>query len=264
MPKTQKDTGTIQIQSLKVSGIKFFIKGTSPLVYNAMSFKARCELLSPRGRLSAVEKATKLKHDPISEFRDSVYAHAGEHATRLYFPAGGFKRGMTTAALELPGVSKSSLNRLLWVEPRNVDIYGTPQLMMAPTRSSDMNHTPDIRTRAVLPQWCASIEIKYAEPRLSADPCASLLSASGQLCGIGDWRVEKGGSFGQFQIVNHDDEELLQILEHQGQHAQDAALEEPQPFDLESEKLLKWYYEDLNRRTATRPYSRSTNHVPAE
>ncbi len=49
------------------------ILGTSPLILNRMSQKAQRELLMPKGKKTAVEKATTLKHRPVEEFRASAY-----------------------------------------------------------------------------------------------------------------------------------------------------------------------------------------------
>ena len=73
-------------------------------------------------------------------------------------------------------------------------------------RSADMNKTPDVRTRAYLPQWCAEVTVKYVVPTLSAHSIVSLLSNAGTIVGIGDFRQEKGrGSYGTFAVSGAED-----------------------------------------------------------
>ena len=62
---------------------------------------------------------------------------------------------MATAALETAGVNKTSVNRLVSLPQDKINIWGKPYLKIDVVRSADMNRTPDIRTRAFLPNWCA-------------------------------------------------------------------------------------------------------------
>ena len=180
-----------------------------------MQEKAKRELLLPAGRKTAAFKAQNIKHDPIAEFRGSVYRWAGDdHPTRLKFPAPAFKGALASAALEVPGAKKAQIGRLVWVEGFSVDIYGTPELLMSVVRSADIAKTPDIRTRAILPEWCCRLVINYIRPTLTQQALAVLLQWSGLVIAVGDFRQEKGkGSYGQFRLVNEDDPEFRRIVE---------------------------------------------------
>ncbi len=59
---------------LKVSrgNLQCYILGTTPLICNRMSEKAKHDLLLGGRRKTAIEKATTLKHDPHAEYRASV------------------------------------------------------------------------------------------------------------------------------------------------------------------------------------------------
>ena len=68
-----------------------------------------------------------------------------------------------------------------------------------------MNRTPDIRTRAFLPRWCAVISVAFVTPTLSAHSVVSLLANAGAIIGIGDFRQGKGkGSYGCFSVAGDD------------------------------------------------------------
>lgn len=71
--QADKAGGEIQIMELRTGQMDFFILGTSPLICCRMSMKAWQELLAPKGRKSAADKAITLKHDPLQEFRDAPY-----------------------------------------------------------------------------------------------------------------------------------------------------------------------------------------------
>jgi hypothetical protein len=247
LKKKQQNEEVLQILKLATGKMRLWIRGLSPLIYNAVSEKARHELLMPRGRLTTAAKAVNLKHDPLYEFHESVYRHRDDdRATRLFFPAGAFKKGMMGAAIDIPGATKASIGRLIWVEGDDIDIYGVPQLLMSVTRSADMNRTPDIRTRAILPKWGCSLTINFVQPMLGPTQIGNLLAAAGLLRGIGDWRQEKGaGSYGQFEVVSEKDALPLTKM---GRESQDRALREPATYDLETDKLLTWFREEMVRR----------------
>jgi hypothetical protein len=241
----RKSTDRDQIDILAISGasLTVHVLGTSPLIFHRMSEKAKRELLLPRGRKTAADKASQLKHEPIQEYRASVYRYADDtHPTRLRFPAAAFKSAMATAALDLPGAKRSEIGRLTWVEGADVDIYGVPQLYMSVVRSSDIARTPDVRTRAIVARWACKVRVNFVAPKLTAQGVANLLSAAGVTVGIGDFRQEKGkGNFGQFVLVDEDDAQWREIAETGGREAQDEALANPQPYDEEAREMIEWF-----------------------
>ncbi len=248
---TAAESGAITITGIDVGVVTCLIKGTSPLIFNRMAEKAKRELLLPKGRKTAADKAQNLKHDPIQEFRSSVYQRdaAIGGPTRLILPSPAFKGAMSTAALETPGAKKAQVGRLVWIEGTHVDVYGVPELLMSVVRSADMNRTPDIRTRAILREWACAINVRYAQPTLNRTAIATLLAAAGIIVGVGDFRQEKGkGNYGQFTLVNQDDEGMLRIMKGGGRKEQDEALEAALPYDAESAEMLEWYTAEVARR----------------
>lgn len=241
--KKAGEGASLTITQLLTGKMELCLLGVSRFVFNAMSEKAKHELLLPKGRKTAADKAANLKHNPYEEFRGSVYAHReDDRPTRLFFPGSAFRKAMQTAALDLPGVKKAQVGRLVWVDGYDVDIYGVPKLYMAVVRSADINKTPDIRTRAALVEWGCRITVSFVRPLIKERDIGNLLAAAGLIVGVGDGRQEKGAfSFGQFEIVSPDDPRFMAVVETGGRGAQDAALAKPEPLDLETEKLLSWF-----------------------
>lgn len=243
-------TSSLDVVRVEQEAATFHIVGTSPMVCNAMSAKARRDLLMPPKRKSKSERETTLKHEPMEEYRRSAYRDVSEDgATRIVFPSAGFKRAMASAALELPGVNKAQIGRLCWAEGHEVPIYGVPQMWMAMVRSADMKRTPDVRTRAILPEWATTVTVSYVYPNLRAQAVANLMASAGVFIGVGDGRPEKGAmSFGRFEIVDEDDERYQRIVTSGARDAQDAAFDEPTFFDSETEELWEWYSAEVKRR----------------
>lgn len=227
-----------------------YIMGTSPLILNRMSQKAKHELLLPRGRKTAVEKATTLKHQPVDEYRASPYTLKDPDAPALLaLPSTAFKGALRAAALDMPGAKKAQIGRLTYIAGDYVPIFGVPKLAMSIVRSADMNRTPDVRTRAIVPEWACKLSVMFSQPLIRAQAVANLLAAAGLTIGVGDWRPEKGaGSYGQFRLVGEDDPEFHRIIVDGNREAQQEALDNPICYDDETTELLSWFDEELARR----------------
>lgn len=227
------------------------IVGTSPLILNRMSQKAQRELLMPKGRKTAVDKATSLKHVPVDEYRASAYTLKDDaQPTLLALLSTAFKGAIRSAALDMPGAKKAQIGRLTYIDGEFVGIYGVPKLFMSITRSADMNKTPDVRTRAIVPAWACRLRITYVQPLIRAQAVANLLAAAGITIGVGDWRPEKGaGSYGQFRIAFEDDADFKRIVKVGGRAAQQAALDHPVCYDDETTELLSWFDDERSKRT---------------
>lgn len=255
MAKSVKKTADEALQEfeklLHRGEIEICLIGSSPLIFNAVSLKAMQALLLPERKTRSQQAAT-LKHDPLQEYRDSVYRARDDvnALTRLEFPAPACKGVLRECAVDLPSeVTKAQVGRLTWVKGYRVPVWGVPQLIMSVVRNSDINHVPDVRTRAILPEWAMRINIQYINPIITERVLSALLQFGGMTIGLGDWRQQKGsGSHGQFELCDADDPRFQRIVASGGRQAQDAALEQPEFFDFESERLFDWFYQEVRRR----------------
>jgi hypothetical protein len=104
------------------------------------------------------------------------------------------------------------------------------------------------------------VAINYVTGKLNDTNITNLLYNGGLICGIGDWRQEKGsGSNGRFTVENYDydkqtrsvvsDNRMMNhIMETGGLAAQDQAIAAPQFYDDDSEDLFFWFQKELIRR----------------
>lgn len=247
MVAKKEESGVIVIQKPQQGHVSIWVKGKTPFIYAAMSEKAKRELLNPRGKPNAAEKASRMKHDPPKEFYDSMYRRIGSGPTRLVVPATMFKAAMCNAALRIPGVKKTEIGQLVWVCGDVLDLYGVPELMMRVVRSADMNRTPDIRTAAIVREWACCVSIDYSVPTLAAPAIYNLLESAGLFMGVGDFRPEKGkGNYGQFSVCEKAD--VAALLKSGGLAAQDEAIKAETAYDSETENLLTWWREEKQKR----------------
>ena len=244
MAKQDKE---VEILKLTTGRISAYILGVTPLIYNSMNSKVQRDLLYPRKK-TAAEKAATAKHDPMAEFQRSVYS-VPTGPTLLSFPVVAFKRALASAALDLGGGKRTQMERLVWAVGEHAPVWGVPQLRMDVVRSADQNRTPDVRTRAILSQWACKIDLAFVTPAISETVVLNLLQGAGLIRGIGDFRQEKGaGNYGQFELVNSDDERWHVIVNSAGREAQIAAMADPSCYDADSEDLLVWWQQEFQRR----------------
>ncbi len=251
MAKAKEVSAEISIVPLKRSTLKLRIIGTTPLFQNRMANKVKQGLLVGGGKKTKAERVN-IKHEPLREFRDSAeIVPVGPTALGLRVVA--VKAAMCTAALETPGLTKTSTQRLLFMPGDFFPLYGTPQLRMDVTRSADINRTPDVRTRAFLPKWGAEVKIQFIVPQFSVAGVVALLCNAGVLIGVGDFRQEKGkGAFGSFRVIGEGekDAEWDDLIKNHGRKAQAAALDRPQYADRDTEDLMAFYETEVKRRAA--------------
>lgn len=233
-----KAVESIDVVQIDQGRAEFCILGTTPTITSRMSRKAWMELTFPRKK-TASERAGTFKHQIFEEFWDSPYTLNYDTApTFIACLAAQFKAMLCGAALDMPGVAKTQIKRLVTVEGNRLPLWGEPQIFCAATRSSDMNKTPDIRTRLIIPEWATKVTVTFTKPMLNAKSIANLMAAAGITQGLGDWRPEKGsGNFGQFKIVSPTDKDFLRITKI-GRKQQIAAMLNPGYFDDDTEWLI--------------------------
>jgi hypothetical protein len=248
-PGSQPKEEAISVMAVRRGFVTVCVLGTTPLLYHRLAQKAGRELLMPSPKKNRTEKETTLKHDPFAEYRDSVHTH-NKPETLLCAPSMSFKCALRNAALDLPGsATKAAIGRLAYVEGDYVPVWGIPKLHMAIVRMADMSRTPDVRTRACLPQWATKLTIAFVKPILNEQVVLNLLAGAGIMQGVGDFRTEKGkGNFGSFELVEEGDERFQRIVAEGGRDVQVEAMNTPEPYDGEAAELLGWFSSEAKRR----------------
>ncbi len=250
VPPAKKTKKSVEIEFQQVSRghITFHVVGTTPMICNRMPEKVKRGLLLPPVKKNAAEKASTLKHDPRAEFRSSPHTRP-DGPTLIVMPTLAFKSALRSAALDLPGSTKSQIGRLTFIEGRFINIYGVPKLYMDVVRNSDIGRTPDIRTRAMIEEWCAELTVVFTTPLLKEPAIANLMLAAGINIGVGDFRPEKGaGNYGQFMVVPATDRRYKAIVKQGGRKDQVAAMKLAEPIDDDSGDLLQWFDEESAKR----------------
>ncbi len=245
----KKTESEVEILELHTKRIAFNIIGETPLILNRFDEKAKQQLLLPPIQKNKAERVTTLKHDPIAEFRSRLYMNrVSEMPALFHLPSNGIHKAVGSAAVDIPGAAKAQMLRLTSVVTPNVNLFGVPMLFCRMVRSGGMNAAPDVRTRPIFPEWAITVEFQVVSSLVKESQLANLVAAAGQIVGLCDWRPQKGGAFGKFHLAGPDDKDFKRIVEKQSRAAQTEAFNSPAYYDVESEDLMNWFFQEASAR----------------
>ena len=202
------------------------IIGTTPLIVHAWSHKVMEEMLDKqRGKAKG-----GAKHDikiPVNDFMESLYwltdkpplgnndkeaeenwISAVESGAKFGFPVTGIKQSIASGAYRA-GITKDkvSIFGAFYLEGSTecstTDIAEV--VADAPVMRQDMvrvgNGAADIRFRPEFERWEIPVMLKYnAKGQYSLEQLLNLINYGGFSVGIGEWRPEKKGQFGMYQL----------------------------------------------------------------
>lgn len=208
-----KKEETIEIRPLDIQTVPIRIVGDDPLIVHAWSEKAKRQLAGLEPKISKKEPRR-----PVEDFINSMYWLEGKpteytmeafddavrNGAKWGFPVGAIKQAANSAAYRMGWVKNQMALRgsyflgTEWGEM--AEIKGSVPVMREDlVRVSNMS--PDIRYRGMFENWYMDFELKYnASGVMSLSDIINCISAGGYVCGIGEWRPEKDGSFGRFHI----------------------------------------------------------------
>lgn len=186
-------TEVIRIPTPDLRDIHIRLRGTSPLICHKWSEKAKKEILDKQMKKAKLAKEAK---NPEQDFLDSLY----EHPDGGYgFPAVAFKAAAITAVTQISGLTKVMARGAFHVLGELVQIEGEPQPREDMVRIG--MGTADIRYRGEFPEWSCLLTIRYNAHVISAEMIANLFQHAGFAVGVGEWRPEKDGSYGMFELA---------------------------------------------------------------
>jgi hypothetical protein len=188
-----KTTEVISLPVLRQRKVVVKVIGATSLITHPFGQKA---LKSIEDKQAG--KAKSGKHDirdPEQEYHDSMYiCEDGNYG----FPAIGFKGAVVTAANDA-GIQKVLARRAFHVMGGElVKIVGEPS--MRTDRVTIGMGTTDIRYRAEFKEWSAEIPVIFNEGVISLEQLINLFRIAGFGVGIGEWRPERNGIHGTWEV----------------------------------------------------------------
>ena len=212
----KKEAEVIEIRPLEIKRVPIKIVGDTPLIVHAWSEKAK------RMMLDAQMKTTKTKarelRDPYDDFIQSMYWIEGKpevstpeafeeavaNGAKWGFPVGAIKMAANAAAYRMGWVkNQMGLRGSYFLESGYGDlarIEGSAPIMREDMVRVGMG-SADLRYRAEFQDWSMNLVLEYnASGEMTLEQIVNIIAAGGYVCGLGEWRPEKDGSFGRYHI----------------------------------------------------------------
>lgn len=204
----------IAITKIGTETLRVPLIGTTPLIVHRFSEKAKRQMLdNMQGR-----KSPKVAKNPEAEYEAAFYRLAdGGYG----FPALAFKAATVGGARFYSGVTMTALKQFMFIHGEVGDdgraltrIVGEP--MMREDVVTVGRNGSDLRYRPQFSSWSATLTVRYVTSALTQGSVLSLIDAGGMGVGVGEWRPEKDGDFGTYQVdpareveIVHDEAKLV-------------------------------------------------------
>lgn len=187
--------GTVTIPALHMERISVRIKGVTPLITHRFSEEAQRGI---EGGQSGDAKLKKPPRNPQAEFEAACYrTPEGGYG----FPAAGVKKAMVSAGQRFAGEKGTELYGAFVIPLELLELEcGAPRMRTDRVVLSGMSRTSSLAYRPEFTPWASTFPILFNADFITPASLVNLLRLAGQSVGIGDWRLEKKGSFGLFEV----------------------------------------------------------------
>lgn len=189
-------TESFQIPAPNIKLMKVKIKGTSPLIFHKWDEKAIKMMLDKQMKKPSPGREPR---DPEKEYEQSFYYN---HEGKIAFPARNIKQAIVGSARFINGIPMTVLRGAVFVTGDKDSMI--PVKYKSKEKRKDMvtvgMGAADIRFRGQVNDWEMEFIIKFDADLLSPEQILNLLQRAGFSQGLGEWRPEKNGDFGTFEV----------------------------------------------------------------
>lgn len=186
----------IEIPQIKLNRMIVTIEGQTPLIVHRFGERARKQIEDKQQK--AAKMAKEARH-PEAEFRDALYV-IDEAQERYGFPAAGIKKALVYAGGRFADEQMTVLRGLINILGDMLEIKGSKPKMRSDTVRLAGGKVSSIAYRPMFFPWEITVPVVFNETMISESQVLNLFQIAGFSIGIGDWRPEKNGTFGQFTI----------------------------------------------------------------
>lgn len=208
-----KSPVTITLPEIKLERHVLRLIGTAPLIVHAFPEKARKEMLAKQMK---VAKGGRDARDPFAEVEAARYRLPDG---RDGFPAVGFKACAVTACTSLSDVTKVAARQAFRIEGVAMNDPGViegsfvrtqlvPLVAHEPTVREDVvrlagpSRPAEMRYRPEYSLWGVELDVVLNPQVVSIGQLGSMFQAAGHGVGVGDYRPERDGDCGTFELVS--------------------------------------------------------------
>lgn len=213
--KKVSKAGPIDLPQLQRRIFPVYLMGETPIIVHAWSQKALEEMVAKQ----MGQKMPQTNRSPVEDFKSSLY-HLNDGA--YGFPATGIKRALVSACSSMnkeisqtlvrqaffisgeEGTSKSGLSglespmQLLRVHSPNPPRMREDAVRVGPFG----NRKATVTYRAEFSPWAMRFNLVYNALVVTPSTVAAIVDTAGFAVGLGEWRQEKGGIYGQYRLAD--------------------------------------------------------------
>lgn len=191
------DAVEIALRPIKRKFVTLRIKSVSPMIQHQWAEKAK-EMM--REKHSGKKTKNREVRDPAAEAEAATYrTKDGDYG----LPALALKAAIVGAAHKDLGIEKTLVRKALFIvcnDPGKI----IPINCDPPTMHEDTvrvgNNAADLRYRNYFYEWSCDVTFELDAELLQTNDLIALIDRAGFGVGICEWRPEKGGEFGRFQV----------------------------------------------------------------
>jgi len=188
----------VAAKPIRKGTIVLTIVGTSPLITHAWPEKAKQMM---REKHAGKKTKTREVRDPEAEAMDAAYTTPDGKFGILGL---ALKTSLVTAAHKDVGIEKTLVRKSLFLElPDPSGVLPLLEQDMPEVREDMVRvgaGSADLRYRPMWSSWRVRASFVVDFENLTPDDVATLVTRAGFGVGLGEWRPEKGGEFGRFEI----------------------------------------------------------------
>lgn len=199
MQKTKTKTKTksknaVGVHKLDKKRIQVPIQGVTPLLMEKMDPRVARKYDKKKSQ-QTVKEDTRSEQEKVE---DKI--HHTEDGN-VGFPTAGFKKGIVEVAPRLDvykKVVRGSIRVLGNIVPIN---YDEKTINEAIGERKGRNSSPRLILRPEFRNWSCTLDIIYDAGNISAEQIVNLLNHAGFHMGLGGWRPQCDGSYGQYEVA---------------------------------------------------------------
>lgn len=188
--KTGDQEYTVSVPKLKAGTLLIRLKGITPLIVNRFD---PLLLLNPDPNAKR-----KPREDPADIVRRKLYDYPGGG---FGFPSIGLKIAMVAAGQRFMGERRTELYGVFAIQQELLEIEATGyEVRSDRVIVGGKSKVADVRFRPAFQPWSMQVPITYITNFIDPDSLINLVRLAGLTVGIGEWRLDRKGSFGTFEI----------------------------------------------------------------
>ena len=204
---------SIKLKPIKKQFVTLKIKSTSPLIQHAWDAKAREMMLAKMQGKKTKDRAIRVPQEDASA---ATYLTSDG---RYCIPGMALKSAIITAAHKDLGVDKVLVRKALFLKCTATDASGGMPMIPIITDDPIMREdcvrvgmgSTDLRYRPQFNSWTAQVTFEIDAELLQPGDLITLINRAGFGVGVGEWRPEKDGEFGRFEVDMSEDVQVVNL-----------------------------------------------------